>query len=460
MLNSNHENDPSLVPDLDYLLEMEQDSRALESVHAVEDFAEIEQLLNDKELNAGTLHDELVDLCKVPSLNGDDCNAVAEQTSRTQVHGCPFLEEKIQPASKKRRLDNCSIDVDSEHSLQHYPNRNNVRESSMVEIEPFPFSTTSLPVEQIEPETRLPVEKNNSDFDMTVAKVHQLEADQLQVSSPHSVDQHSQHGQPIDNNKVSIAMVHFYDAAYRWFNLSRPNFMLENQCSDPVCQGGYLPVGHEMKGLVLSKTGVMKIIEAEMRQGKDVTDECFMETFANVFLNEGKFEHMCVSCESFFKRGRSFSKHFIRLPGWKGAVIKCPYRCGASFLNLESLKRHVRSTHWCGSEKHEVEPGVFRCSEEGCGKQFQSRKGLTLHLSNYHNYTYDSKFCALCKTFFESNDALRVHLRTKHGVRDGDSERYVCDVEGCNKRCRTENGINQHKKIKHKNDDKTKGCNP
>lgn len=158
---------------------------------------------------------------------------------------------------------------------------------------------------------------------------------------------------------LKSAMDKFYVAAYKRLNMARPTVRSESSSSDPVCDVGLLPESEDIKRKIMLNSDLLLILETEIKQGKDVNDDVFMEIFAIQFLDHLKFKYLCPCCESFFRTSQVYSQHFVR----HGTKITCPYRCGSSFTRLSSLTRHLKTNHRCGSEMQNKEPGLFRCTE-------------------------------------------------------------------------------------------------
>lgn len=478
MSDSNNEIDFSIIENSETLLQRDILDYELEAVQEGEEFPEIEKLL-EEEWGGATFQDDLVSQYRTPRSNGEYCNELDELRRLYKVDRCQTVEDEIQLSSNQGQLENASIIIDSNEKSRPSSNNANLtfslgpRIEGLVESVKLPCNVDStsrnngeiIPVVDVSmhtdnncEESQQVVDESNGDINMSIETVHQVDPAVDQMQDTISRDEYPQPAAdlPIDKNKVEAAMEHFYDAAFNWFNLSSRNIRSEQTMSDPICHGGYLPGGHELRQFIVPKSSIRELIETEMRLGNDVSNESLIKSFAKHILDNEEFAYMCPSCQTFFKTPESFKKHFIWRTGWKGAAMDCPYCCSWSFTNLYALKRHMKSQHWYGSEKYEVEPGVFMCNEEGCGRQFPTRKGLSAHLMGIHKS--GTNLCRLCRTQFESKGALREHLISKHGIRQKDSLRerdslpYRCDVEGCNMRCRTENGIIQHKRAKHKRD--------
>lgn len=117
---------------------------------------------------------------------------------------------------------------------------------------------------------------------------------------------------------------------------------------------------------------------------------------------------------------------------------------------LYCSRLHMKSNHWHDSDNNQVKPCLFQFEKEGCGMHFMWRRGLASHLMHINDRS--TNFCGLCMTQLKGKEALLVHLQTKHGVREWGSLQHICNVQGCNVRCRTQNEIIQQKGTEHKID--------
>lgn len=141
---------------------------------------------------------------------------------------------------------------------------------------------------------------------------------------------------------------------------------------------------------------------------------------------------VCAHCDHYFETNEILNIHI--------AVLECGgshpcERCGAKFVNLGLLERHLaefncaRPRHWCeecgigyaklsGLVKHiyYIHPEI---KEHRCvvyRKKYISRNGLLRHYRNNHNCLLDKKehMCAVCGKLYCSRNGLVRHNREKH----------------------------------------------
>lgn len=113
---------------------------------------------------------------------------------------------------------------------------------------------------------------------------------------------------------------------------------------------------------------------------------------------------------------------------------KSCYLCGISVF---SLYHHLKRVHKVGK--------TFDC--DNCGKSFNLKNDLLLHMKTHLSIEYREKFtCLVCLSEFLSKASLMNHEKTFHNDVD---EIHPCDYEGCNKSFKSRMKFLQHKKAVH-----------
>ena len=91
-------------------------------------------------------------------------------------------------------------------------------------------------------------------------------------------------------------------------------------------------------------------------------------------------------------------------------------------LFFSGTKNHIMHVHK-GQKRQEVLP-THQCIH--CGKNFQSKTGLTSHIKSIHKMVYDFE-CNHCEKTFWKADLLNSHVNTIHDK----SKAYRCEKPKC-----------------------------
>lgn len=449
----------------DNLLGWPTNVNGFQSILGLENDDDIKNWINEMELEKSKFEKELVNedvnTTKVfEDSQAPDTGATCDQASQVAQIGPQYTqvmenttnseeepETEIQPAPKNCPLDSQPALNDEQVVMQQPNNENNITSSFAYDSEVPPFPAPLEELDDADPPCPLPTDSSTQDKNSGSPTIHEATSAQITVASVENQIEQPSKVESIDNNLKS-ALDTFYAASYKRFEMARPTVQFDTSNSDHVCDLGLLPATKKMKRNLMLKRDLLNIIESEMIHGRPVNDTLFMEDFAICFLDHLKFDHVCPACETFFTTTRAYSKHFVR----HGRSIYCPYRCGTSFTRMESLKRHLKSNHPCGLDMQNEEPGGFRCRKDGCEKLLKSRQALAFHTWKLHGR--EDRLCRICRARVDNAEEMRTHLLTEHDLTEGEPLSYVCDVEGCNQRCRTGNGLIQHKNLKHG----TKNC--
>ncbi|KAH9519431.1 hypothetical protein Btru_002614 [Bulinus truncatus] len=123
-------------------------------------------------------------------------------------------------------------------------------------------------------------------------------------------------------------------------------------------------------------------------------------------------DYVCPTCG---KKGRHshIKSHRLSKPRNKSHVC---LECNACYATVSGFKLHLL-------QKHNIGKWPFQCSY--CGKGFVSSREMQRHIPSH---TKEKPFvCNICGASFASHTGHRAHMRKHSG------QKYVCDVEGCNK---------------------------
>lgn len=242
------------------------------------------------------------------------------------------------------------------------------------------------------------------------------------------------------------AIRHFYHTAYEWLEMAPPSSAADTTATEPLCVPEHKVRrirGNRTKLQVFPKADVSSMLMKEMWKGRDLGNMMLVAAFARFFLDHHQFKDLCPSCGTFYKNNKAYSSHMVKNDG----KLQCLYRCGTTFTRTQALRLHMKTQHGRGTESYQRALKVFRCVVPGCGQEFQSRAGLFRHTRNAHGSGLAP--CPHCRIVLENPSAMNAHLLAAHGLQAGEPLPFACDVEGCTTRCRTENGVQQHKRLVH-----------
>lgn len=268
------------------------------------------------------------------------------------------------------------------------------------------------------------------------------QAQALQSSTPQSVGANTT---PVLDHSASAtlqgALNQFYDTAFQWFGMATP--APANVLCAPLCNIEIEPSNSVSAIYTARQSAISKLLRDEIEKGENLADNQFVESFAKVMLDQVKFKCLCPCCLTLFCDAIIFTKHLIKREG----SFRCLYRCGASFTRSHSLRRHMKLLHGRQIDESQIEPNLFRCTEPGCDDHFFSRCSLLKHAHRRHGSAKGP--CKVCRIVFNTKAEMDAHLLSAHGIIEGQPLPFACDVEGCNVRCRTEVGLQQHKSRMH-----------
>lgn len=135
-------------------------------------------------------------------------------------------------------------------------------------------------------------------------------------------------------------------------------------------------------------------------------------------MHTGERPHMCDKCGAAFTQNRLLVRHkllHLRAPGNKlpgrgrrvqNGTIKCEL-CESMFINLNSLRRHLRKYHNNQPSIVYDEKRKTTCSK--CNLTFEDPKQLTRH-----KFTHLEFECDICKQRYSTGKALDAH-KNIHG---------------------------------------------
>ncbi|XP_037086571.1 transcription factor IIIA-like [Pollicipes pollicipes] len=183
------------------------------------------------------------------------------------------------------------------------------------------------------------------------------------------------------------------------------------------------------------------------------------DTFKKHARSHRRRQHVCGHCDRGFAKRQHLKIHQHEHTGIK------PFRCSREgchreFLLPSKLKAHER--------QHDK----YRCPSDGCGAQLDSWKQLLQHRRQLHSAPREHK-CPTCAHTFLSRAALKVHRRVHGETRDifhcpyEDCPRYyyfkrnlishtrsshegkgfICSVETCKKKLSTQQKLSQHMRL-------------
>lgn len=277
----------------------------------------------------------------------------------------------------------------------------------------------------------------------------QLQHSQLEqslISSQLNEGSSSMHVQPVQDHgltrRVNHAVEDFYIYAYQWFKMVHCNRPAELEVAGTGCRP-LLELTPAQRSNVMTKADVGKFVKKEILSGRALTEQ-FMEAWTQTLLDSIKYAFLCPSCDAIVKNAETFEQHMIY---FENGYVRCPYLCGKELARFRNLEKHLGTVHKFNRRKP-VEGGEYECKEEGCGRTFTKKSGLTAHMVKAHQE--GSRACRVCKVTFENGNAMRQHLLVRHGINAGEELPFVCDVDGCNVRCHTKRGVKNHKAISHK----------
>lgn len=242
------------------------------------------------------------------------------------------------------------------------------------------------------------------------------------------------------------ALKQFYETAYEWFEMAPPPTGVDISSTEPACVPDHQ--GHGTQSLdthlsILPKLAISEMLVEEMRKGRDLRNMVFVSAFAKFLLEQQKFKDLCLSCGTFYRNPKVYVKHLVKGSG----KFRCLYRCGTTFTRTDTLRKHMRQHHGRGAGPSATEFSIFRCDVPGCDHESPSRAGLFQHTRIVHGSGLAP--CPICRIVVDSQAAMNAHMLTAHGLQAGQPLPFECDVDGCTARCRTESGLQQHKRRVH-----------
>ena len=162
-------------------------------------------------------------------------------------------------------------------------------------------------------------------------------------------------------------------------------------------------------------------------------------------------ELRCLKCQSKFHSEKDMEKHdcFTHPPS---NLHKCP-TCSKEFSDEHALMRHEHQCHQSNGptksdtlndkpHKQESNPqdnNSLQCPI--CSKDFQSQKGLALHMRNMHPESLQFK-CECCGEAFFFEHTMILHLKKVHNMAPPEDHPGTCDV--CGKLFSTEDIMVKH----------------
>lgn len=146
----------------------------------------------------------------------------------------------------------------------------------------------------------------------------ELRDTELSIQQPQFMDEQS------FKECLQDAVEQFYSVAYKLFYMARPTFINCHLASEQICRERYLPEDRKLDESIVTRDDVIDAIESEMKEGHFTREHlrrpAFMEYLTASFLRTLKLVSICPWCDSLFKAGPAFSKHFIR----RCQHIMCP----------------------------------------------------------------------------------------------------------------------------------------
>lgn len=119
----------------------------------------------------------------------------------------------------------------------------------------------------------------------------------------------------------------------------------------------------------------------------------------------------CPFCDKAYTVKSALQKHIV-----KNHKTKVPCEiCGKMFAPGMFMNKHMKSHG----------PPEFRCSFEGCGKEFHSKSSLVYHFDSQHKANVEVT-CPTCNATYNSAKNLNRHIARQHS-----NYRVQCEVEGC-----------------------------
>lgn len=218
---------------------------------------------------------------------------------------------------------------------------------------------------------------------------------------------------------------------------------LNSGSTNPPCTGLSGERNSPTETLDVSKNYIFDLLKKQLQRGKDLSNQNFVEGFANSILQQMQFSSLCPSCGTFFYKSRAFNRHLVK----EGTKFRCLYGCVELFAQLDIMKRHMKMRHGLGKENYQTGTKAFRCTVPGCGDEFFTTKGLFRHTRMAHGSGIAP--CQFCRIVLGSQVEMDAHLLSAHGVKEGEPLPFACDNEGCTTRCRTDGGLRQHKRKVH-----------
>ena len=175
--------------------------------------------------------------------------------------------------------------------------------------------------------------------------------------------------------------------------------------------------------------------------------KCYFADCGKKFVSDGGLKNHIQYCHS---TEEAFVCH----------QLNCDFRT----TNKRFLNDHMKAKH---SDKR-----VISCTIEGCVSSFKCKSSLEQHMKRAHSQKEREKFiCEFCHKEYPNKTSLSrhrsiQHINSKniecthpdcdyiainekaldiHMIKHSDERLFVCDVDGCDRRYKTEANLNKHK---------------